>query len=95
MQKQWKIIDGEIQEIREVRVHEFTLGDVEDPDLYAAQPLHEWANSEIGQWVMKNAYEQPMFHRQLAAHQFGYRYVIVAKLAGPRLTEWILKYGQS
>jgi hypothetical protein len=28
--------------------HEFTLGDVEDPEIYAAQPLCEWQTTEMG-----------------------------------------------
>ena len=31
-----------IKEIHKIVVHKFSVGDVEDPDLYAAQPLWEW-----------------------------------------------------
>ena len=34
--------------------HEFRMGDVDDPDLYAAVPLIEWEKSEPGQWLMEN-----------------------------------------
>jgi len=47
-------ISDRVEEVRTIVVHEFLMGDVEDPDLYAADPLIKWEQSEIGQWVMKN-----------------------------------------
>ena len=41
----YMLIGNRVEEVREVVVHEFILGDVEDPDLYAAQPLYEWEHS--------------------------------------------------
>jgi hypothetical protein len=32
--------------------HTFRMGDVEDPEIYAAQPIWEWQQTEQGQWVM-------------------------------------------
>lgn len=91
----YKIIGDRIEEIREVRVHEFSLGDVEDPDLYAAQPLWEWQQTEKGQWVMNNAYETPVWHRMIDHNAFGWKYCITVKLMGPALTEWLLRYGNA
>ena len=31
-------------------LHEFRLGDVEDPEIYAAQPIWEWQQTEAGAW---------------------------------------------
>ena len=90
------IQDGEtqrVEECKELIVHEFSLGDVEDPDLYAAEPLMAWERSEQGQWVMKHAVDTPTWHRMADPMSFGYKYVIQAKLMGPPLTEWLLKYG--
>ena len=36
---EWKLINGKTVKFSDVKVHEFTMGDVEDPDLYASQPL--------------------------------------------------------
>jgi hypothetical protein len=72
------------------------MGDVEDPDLYAAQPLIEWEKSEQGQWVMENAIETPSWHRTVDPFGYnGYRYEIRARLQGPILTEWLLRYGDA
>jgi len=94
MEIKYKIVNDRIEEIREVVVHEFSMGDVEDPDLYAAQPLYDWAQSEQGQWVVKNAYDEPTWHRMADHLSFGYKYRITAKLMGPALTEWLLRYSK-
>jgi hypothetical protein len=35
-------------------LYEFSLGDVEDPQLYAAGPLIEWERSEAGKWCQEH-----------------------------------------
>lgn len=77
--------------IRTILVHEFTMGDVEDPEIYAGEPLYNWTQSEEGQWVMKNAIEKPYYQHQLDDHTYGYKFSIFAKLQGPALTEWLLR----
>ena len=37
----YNIIGDRVEECKEIIVHSFSMGDVEDPDLYAAQPLYE------------------------------------------------------
>jgi hypothetical protein len=90
------IRDGEterVEECREMVVHEFKLGDVDDPDLYAAQPLYEWQETEFGQWVMKHAADTPTWHRHADPVTYGYQYRITAKFMGPALTEMLLRKG--
>ncbi len=67
------------------------MGDVEDPEIYAAQPLYEWTKSEEGQWIMENAVEEPFYHHQLDDHSYGYKFSVFAKLQGAALTEWLLR----
>lgn len=81
-----------MNDTKTIVVHSFRMGDVEDPDLYAADPLLKWETSDVGQWVMKNAVDIPEWFRLADPSSFGYRYEIRAKLSGPALTEWILKY---
>ncbi len=88
------VLEGDrVEEVKELVVHQFSMGDVEDPDLYAAQPLSEWENSDFGQWVMKNACDVPTWHRMADMQMYGYRYQIRAKFKGPVLTQMLLKYG--
>ena len=90
----YMIIDDRVEEVREIIVHEFTMGDVEDPDLYAAEPLWKWQQSEEGQWIMSHAVETPSWHRIPDQLQYGYRFEVRAKLSGARLTEYMLRHGK-
>lgn len=80
-------------EIREIAVYSFSVGDAEDPDLYAAEPLINWEKSEQGQWIMAHAVETPVWHRTVDHNTFGYRYRISARLKGKDLTYFYLKWG--
>ena len=82
-----------VEECREFVIHDFIMGDVEDPDLYAAEPLWEWQQSEFGQWCMKNAADTPTWHRMADPITYGYKYQIRAKFMGPALTEMLLRKG--
>lgn len=90
------IRDGEterVEECRELIIHEFIMGDVDDPDLYAAEPLNKWEKSDFGQWVMRNAADTPTWHRMADPITYGYKYQIRAKFMGPALTEMLLRKG--
>lgn len=87
----YTVVQDMVEETKELVVHEFTMGDVEDPDLYAAEPLWQWQQSEIGAWVMAHAVETPSWHRIPDQLQYGYRFQIRAKLRGARLTEYLLR----
>jgi hypothetical protein len=86
------VINGYAHRIHKIVVHEFKMGDVEDPDLYAAEPLLTWQNSEEGQWIMARAIETPEWHRMIDPMSFGHRYAIVAKLKGRDYTYWQVKW---
>jgi len=86
------IIEDRAYRIHEVTVHRFTMGDVEDPDLYAAEPIIKWQNSEQGAWVMEHAIESPIWHRMVDHASFGYTYVIRAKLKDVDYTFYQLKW---
>jgi hypothetical protein len=76
-------------------VHEFRLGDVDDPDIYAAGPIFDWERSEAGQFVMKHAVDIPSYHSQPDYNSFGYRYAIVAELEAKKLSEFYLRWGKN
>jgi len=82
-----------IKEIHKVVVHCFRMGDVEDPDLYAAQPIHEWETSDPGKFVMEHAIDKPIWHRQLDQSTYGYQYAIEAELEMKKLSEYYLRFG--
>lgn len=82
-----------VDEIHKVVVHRFRLGDVDDPDIYAAHPIWEWQQSDMGKFVMENAIETPEFHKFTDTYHYGYSYAITAELEKKKLSEFYLKWG--
>ena len=78
VRNKYNVIGDRVEECKEVIVHTFQMGDVDDPDLYAAQPLIEWEKSDAGQWVFKNAADTPTWHRMADPSTYGYKYQIRA-----------------
>ena len=68
------------------------LGDVEDLELYAAQPIMEWEHTELGEWLHEHSYEQMMFDIVADNVSFGYRINIYAWLRDEALTYYNLKW---
>lgn len=82
-------------ERQKIIVHSFSMGDVDDPDLYAAEPLYQWQQTDAGKWVMENASDTPEWHRQVDIANFGHKYVIVAIFETKKLTEYYLRFGKA
>lgn len=87
------VIDGVARRIHNLIVHEFLVTDMEDPILFAAQPLLEWERSEAGSWVMNHAIESPVWHRTQDFQTMSNRFLITAKLIDKDYTFWTLKWG--
>lgn len=68
------------------------MGDVEDPDLYIAEPIYEWQQTEEGKWIMEHSKPEPSWFRHIDHHTYGYRYSITAYLKPKDYTYWSLKY---
>ena len=75
----------------ECLVHTIKMGDVEDPDLFVADPIWKWQQTEEGQWIMEHAVETPCWYRIPDTLQYGYKFQVRAKLMGARLTEYLLR----
>jgi len=82
-----------VEEIHKVVVHRIKMSDVEDPDLYVAQPIWEWQQREQGKFIMEHAVDEPQWHRQLDQFTYGYQYAIVAELEKKKLSEFYLRWG--
>lgn len=91
----YTICDNMVIEIKSIVVFTFTMGDVDDPDLYAAQPLYDWQQTPQGKWVMENATESPIWNRYADPLSYGYKYSVSASFEGKKLTEYYLRFGQS
>ena len=64
-----------------------------DPEIYAAEPLWKWQESEAGKWVMENAVQTPSWHRHVDPSSFGWTYTIRAELTPKDYTFWWMKWG--
>ena len=73
-------------------VHSFRMGDVDDPEIYAAQPLYEWEKSEKGQWVMQHSLDQPTFYIRPDLQSYGHSVTVEAELTEEDATYFALKW---
>lgn len=88
--------DGTVQRVKEIHrvtVHQFRVGDVDDPEIYAAQPLWEWQESDAGKFVMEHAIDKPEYHQRIDHTHYGYQYAITAELEVKHLAEFYLRFG--
>ena len=83
-----------VDEIHKVVVHQFRVGDVDDPEIYAAEPIWKWQQTDAGKFVMKNSISTPSYHQQLDHLSHGYRYAITAELEKKKLSEFYLRWGK-
>lgn len=90
--REWRLEGDQAVEISDLVVHSFNMGDVDDPDLYAAQPIMEWQESEAGAWVMEHAIETPFWHRSIDPATYGHRYYIIARMRTKDQTFFKLRF---
>lgn len=88
------VIEDRAYKIHKVVVYSFRVGDVDDPVMYAAQPLIDWQNSESGKWVMQHAVETPEWHRYEDPTNWGHSFHITAKLKDKDYSFYLLKWGK-
>lgn len=92
--REWRLESDQAVEISDLVVHSFSMGDVDDPDLYAAQPLYEWQQSEAGAWIMEHAVETPFWHRVQEPTTYGFKYYVIARMRTKDQTFFQLKWGK-
>lgn len=84
----------EVLEIHKVIVHQFTISDTDDPEIYAAEPIMRWQESDSGKFVMAHSITVPVFHKQLSYPTLGYQYAITAELEKRKYSEFLLRFGK-
>ena len=73
-------------------LYQFTMADVEDPELYVAQPLWEWQQTDYGQWCMAHCVQKPVFNIVPDFDTYGYRCVVHGQLKEQDYTFHQLKW---
>ena len=86
------VVGDTVHRVYKVLVHRFKITNAEDPYLYAAHPLWEWQESEIGKWVMSHAVESPVWHRMHDHISYYYEFAVVAKFKEKDYTHWLIKW---
>jgi hypothetical protein len=79
-------------DIIECVVHTIQMNDVEDPDLFVADPIWKWQQTEEGKWIMEHSIPTPIWRRYHDASNYGYSYSINAFLKSKDYVFWKLKY---
>jgi hypothetical protein len=87
--QQFMVINNEVRERH--LVHKMKLGDVEDPDIYAAAPIWDWQQTEHGKWVMKNGFD-PTYSVTTDYQAFGYIVAIHAHFTPKQWTEYLFRF---
>ena len=68
------------------------MGDVEDPEVYVAEPLWKWQQSDYGQWCMENSVETPTFGISTDVVTYGYKCTVYGVLKEQDYTFHQLKW---
>ena len=76
-----------------VLVHEFLMGDNEDPEIYAGSYIYDWQQTESGRWVMAHSSPEPHWLIGFSVNTYSYKVQIIAELKEEDQTFFQLKYG--
>lgn len=73
-----------------IKVHKFRMGDVEDPEIYASEPLYEFMQSDKGKWCKLNSSD--MYYTFKPDDFMGYSFTVWGKFNEQQATEYYLRY---
>jgi hypothetical protein len=70
----------------------FNLGDVEDPQLYAEDPIWKWQQTEHGKWVGKHA-DDLTWQCYPDVNSFGFKVQVTGEIKdAKKITEYFLRW---
>lgn len=78
--------------MKEYVFHSFMMGDVDDPELYAAMPISNWQKTEQGQWVMEHC-PNPQYRFRIEQQSWGHRCELFGSLDDKSAVAFVLKWG--
>jgi hypothetical protein len=73
--------------------HSFAMGDVEDPEIYAADPLWKWQQTEQGAWAMSHA-QDLRCDISMDERTFGYHVRVLGRLVEQDYTYYQLRWAK-
>lgn len=69
-----------------------SVGDVEDPEIYVAQPIWEWQQTEQGSWCMRHG-QNLTYHRVIDYSAFANKYTITGDFTDEDYLYYTLRWG--
>jgi hypothetical protein len=78
--------------MKEYVFHSFTMGDVDDLEIYSAMPIMEWKATEQGQWVMEHC-SDPQYRFQQHPQTWGHQVELFGELDDKHAVVFLLKWG--
>jgi hypothetical protein len=77
--------------MQRLALHQFRMGDVDDVEIYVAQPIYEWQQTDAGKWCMEHA-TNLHYLTGFDPTGFGYRVTITGDLEDKLATEFLLRW---
>ncbi len=87
--QKYQVYNDEVYERR--LIHKFRMSDCEDPEIYVAQPIYEWQQTEHGKWIMEHG-KDPTYHLHADPITYGYMVSITAHIKPKHWTEYCLRF---
>ena len=67
------------------------MGDVDDVEVYASQPIYEWLQTEQGKWVHERC-EDLSWHTLANPDTYGYSVILRGSIKDKDATEYYLRW---
>lgn len=77
--------------MKRLALHTFRMGDVDDVEIYVAQPIYEWQQTPAGKWCMEHA-TNLHYLTGFDPDYFGYKITITGDLEDQLATEYLLRW---
>lgn len=90
---QYKMLDDTVVEYKRLVVHHFEIDDSQHRrHTESIERLAEWANSDRGQWILKNAAEDPYYDSYRRPETWTIEFKVVATFELKKLSEYYLRF---
>ena len=77
--------------MQKITFYKFNLGDVDDIEVYAAQPIYEWMQTEEGKWVQERCVD--LYWQTLAdSNSWGHIVILRGSITDQHATEYYLRF---
>ena len=79
--------------MKRIVFHTLLLGDVDDPEIYAAGPLYEFMQTPKGRWLKENC-SDPLYRISPDPNTFGFKVQVYGELEEKKAVEYLLRWNK-